>query len=107
MSEQEKQLETNELTQENAVEAPKAEEPQKTDKAAKPAKKKKEGNRIARWFREMKSELKKVQWPGWKQTWNNTLTVIVCVILIGIFIWAFDWVAHNLVLALLRLAGKG
>lgn len=94
---------------ENAAPAP--EKPAKTEKKkdVKAEKKSKPGffARIGKWFKEMKSELKKVQWPGWKQTWNNTLTVIVCVILIGIFIWAFDWVAHNLVLALLRLAGKG
>ncbi len=92
MSEQEKQLETTKETKD------------------KPAKKKDKPGffaRVARWFREMKSELKKVQWPTWKQTWNNTLTVIVCVILIGLFIWVFDWVAHNVVMALLNLAGKG
>lgn len=79
----------------------------KTEKAAKPAKKK-EGffGRIARWFREMKSELKKVQWPTWKQTWNNTLTVIACVIIVGIFLWVFDWLAREIVSALLALAGK-
>lgn len=80
-------------------------------KAEKPAKsaKKKPGffSKIARWFREMKSELKKVQWPTWKQTWNNTLTVIVCVILIGIFLWVFDWLARQIIDALLALAGKG
>ena len=41
--------------------------------------------RIGRWFREMKSELKKVQWPTRKQTINNTLIVIACVIVVGIF----------------------
>lgn len=80
----------------------------KAAKADKPAKKKKPGffARVARWFREMKSELKKVQWPTWKQTWNNTVTVIICVILVGIFIWAFDWLARLIVQALLALAGK-
>lgn len=92
MSEQEKQLET---TKESKAKAAK-----KKDKPGFFA-------RVARWFREMKSELKKVQWPTWKQTWNNTLTVIVCVILIGIFIWAFDLLAHQIVRALLNLAGKG
>ena len=83
----------------------------KAEKAAKPAKpaKKKLGffGKIARWFREMKSELKKVQWPTWKQTWNNTLTVIVCVILVGIFLWVFDLLARWIIDALLALAGKG
>ena len=81
---------------------------EKTAKAAKPAKKKLGFfGKIARWFREMKSELKKVQWPTWKQTWNNTLTVIVCVILVGIFLWVFDWLAREIINALLALAGKG
>lgn len=92
MSEQEKQLDTN-----------------KESKAKAAKKKDKPGffARVARWFREMKSELKKVQWPGWKQTWNNTLTVIVCVILIGIFIWVFDLFAREIIKALLALVGKG
>ena len=41
----------------------------------------------------MKSELKKVQWPSFKQTMNNTGIVILCVIVVGIFIWLFDAVA--------------
>ena len=44
-------------------------------------------------FRDMKSELKKVQWPTRKQTINNTLIVIACVIVVGIFIALFDFVA--------------
>ena len=37
------------------------------------------------WFREMKSELKKVVWPSKKQVINNTLIVIACCIAVGIF----------------------
>jgi preprotein translocase subunit SecE len=59
--------------------------------------------RIARWFREMKSELKKVVWPTPKQTVNNTLIVIACVIVVGIFIWLFDAVAGGLIQALFHL----
>ena len=92
MSEREKHLETKTETKAKAV--------KKKDKPGLFA-------RIARWFREMKSELKNVQWPTWKQTWNNTLTVIVCVILVGIFIWVFDLLAHQIVMALLAWAGKG
>lgn len=51
--------------------------------------------RAAKWFREMKSELKKVQWPTKKQTINNTLIVIACVIVVGVFIWLFDFVANE------------
>ena len=49
--------------------------------------------RAGKWFRDMKSELKKVQWPTRKQTINNTLIVIACVIIVGIFIALFDFVA--------------
>ena len=83
--------------------------PAKAEKKPKAAKKDaKPGlfQRIGRWFREMKSELKKVVWPTPKQTVNNTLTVIACVIVVGIFIWVFDALAGEIIRALLRLFGK-
>ena len=48
-------------------------------------------------------ELKKVVWPTGKQTVNNTLIVIACVIVVGIFIWLFDAVAGGLIQALFHL----
>lgn len=63
--------------------------------------------RIAKWFKEMKSELKKVQWPTWKQTLKSTGIVIVCVIVVGAFIWVFDALATAVVGALLKLFGNG
>ena len=52
------------------------------------------GKRISRWFREMKSELKKVVWPTYQQVLKNAAIVVVCVICVGIFIWLFDFVAQ-------------
>ena len=46
-----------------------------------------------KWFREMKSELKKVVWPDGKTTAKNTGTVILCSLGVGVFIWVFDAVA--------------
>ena len=46
-----------------------------------------------KWFREMKSELKKVVWPTGKTTFKNTLTVLLCSACVGAFIWIFDAVA--------------
>ena len=46
---------------------------------------------------------KKVVWPTGKQTVNNTLIVIACVIVVGIFIWLFDAVAGGLIQALFHL----
>ena len=49
---------------------------------------------IGRYFRELRSELKKVVWSSPKQVAKNTLIVIVCVLVVGIFIWLFDFVAR-------------
>ena len=83
--------------------------PAKADKKAKDEKKSKPGffKRVAKWFKEMKSELKKVQWPGWKQVAKNTGIVIACVIVVGIFIWIFDALANAIVQALLNLFNPG
>ena len=54
------------------------------------------------WFREMKSELKKVVWPSGKETMKNTGTVLLCSLIVGAFIWIFDAVA---VLAVNTLIG--
>ena len=49
---------------------------------------------IGRYFRELRSELKKVVWPTPKQVVKNTLIVAACVLFIGVFIWLFDFVAR-------------
>ena len=59
---------------------------------------------IARYFRELKSELKKVVWSTPKQVAKNTLIVIACVIVVGVFIWVFDFVAQSLITAIINLA---
>ncbi len=45
------------------------------------------------WFREMKSELKKVIWPDKKTVMKNTGTVLLCSLIVGAAIWIFDAVA--------------
>ena len=61
--------------------------------------------RAAKWFKDLKSELKKVQWPTKKQTVNNTLIVIACVVVVGLFIWVFDFVATSVIDLLISLLG--
>ena len=46
------------------------------------------------WFREMKSELKKVVWPTPQQVLKNAVIVACCVLAVGVFIWLFDFVAN-------------
>ena len=61
--------------------------------------------RIGKWFREMKSELKKVIWPTPKTLLNNTLISVVMMVASAIVIWGFDELAQMLVRALFALAG--
>ena len=49
---------------------------------------------ICRYFRELRSELKKVVWPTPQQVVKNTLIVLACVLVVGVFIWLFDFVAR-------------
>ena len=65
------------------------------------------GKRIAKWWREMKSELKKVVWPTRSQVVNNTIVVLVVMVVAAIVIWGFDEIAQLIVRAVLSLAGKG
>ena len=49
---------------------------------------------VCRYFRELRSELKKVVWPTPKQVLKNALIVCACVLCVGVFIWVFDFVAE-------------
>lgn len=57
---------------------------------------------ICRYFRELRSELKKVVWSTPKQVLKNTLIVVACVLVVGIFIWVFDFVAQVGIDALIK-----
>ena len=46
--------------------------------------------RIGLYFRELKSEIKKVTWPAFKQVRNNTGIVIAAVIVVGVFLAVLD-----------------
>ena len=61
--------------------------------------------RVAKWFREMKSELKKVIWPTGQQLFNNTLVSVVVMVASALVLWGFDLLAGGLVNALIKLAG--
>ena len=47
--------------------------------------------RIGRFFRDYKSEVKKIVWPGWKDVLRNTAIVLIICLIVGIFIWAVDF----------------
>ena len=94
------------MSEKEKLEGIKAEKAPKEKKAKSADKKPGVFSRISKWLRELKSELKKVQWPSKKQTVNNTLVVIACIVVVGIFIWVFDAAAAAIINALLKLAGK-
>ena len=48
---------------------------------------------VTKYFRELRSELKKVVWTSPQQVGKNTLIVGGCVLVVGVFIWLFDLVA--------------
>lgn len=105
MSEKEK------MNQDGAEEKAKETKLAKADKEKAKAKADKEkkpgvGKRIARFFRELRSELKKVSWPTRADTLKKTGIVIVCVIVVGIIVWIFDGIASSVIDALLSLFGQ-
>lgn len=58
-------------------------------KAKKPEAKKKKGG-VRKYFRDLKSEMKKVTWPGRKQVVNNTAVVLATMCLTGLFLAGVD-----------------
>lgn len=59
--------------------------------------------RIGKWFRDMKSELKKVVWPTGKQTTKNTVVAVVMIVVCAVVLWGFDSAAEALVKALINI----
>ena len=59
--------------------------------------------KVCKFFRELKSELKKVVWPTPKQVAKNALIVVVAVVIIGATVSLFDLVAGTAVTALINL----
>ena len=57
------------------------------------------------WFREMKSELKKVVWPNKQTVMKNTGTVLLCSLVIGACIRIFAFVAVSAVDLILHVFG--
>jgi preprotein translocase, SecE subunit, bacterial len=61
--------------------------------------------RVGKWFRDMRSELKKVVWPTGKELTNNTLVTLFMTVASALILWGFDQLAQMGVKALIALAG--
>jgi len=53
-------------------------------------------NRFAKWFREMRSELRKVVWPTPKQITNNTFVALTVMACAAVLIWALDFASGQI-----------
>lgn len=61
--------------------------------------------RIGKWFREMKSELKKVIWPSKEALTKNTGVSLAVMLVSACGIWVFDWLSQGLIKILFKLVG--
>ena len=61
--------------------------------------------RVGKWFREMKSELKKVVWPTPKALAKNTAVSVVFMLVSALVLWGADMIASLAVNLLFRIAG--
>ncbi len=61
--------------------------------------------RIGKWFREMKSELKKVVWPTPKALLKNSVVSVVFMLVSALVLWGADVVATLAVNLLFSFAG--
>ena len=61
--------------------------------------------KVAKWWREMKSELKKVIWPTPETLAKNTGISVAVMLVSAVLLWGFDELAQMLVRALFTLAG--
>ena len=48
------------------------------------------GKRTVNFFKDARTEVRKVVWPSRAETTQTTLTVFIIVIIVGIFLWLFD-----------------
>jgi len=82
----------------------KLEAPEQTSSKAPATTKKRKvkgSNRFAKWFREMRSELKKVVWPTPKQIVNNTFVALTVMACAAVLIWALDLAAGEIFVAII------
>ena len=51
---------------------------------------KKKPNGVVKYFKDLKSEIKKVTWPSWGKVLNNTFVVLVGMCASAVIIWGID-----------------
>lgn len=62
----------------------------------------KKQNGVAKYFKDLRSEIKKVTWPSWNKVVNNTMVVLIGMCASAIVVWGID----SILVALNALATK-
>ena len=62
------------------------------------------GMNISRFFRDTKSEVRKMVWPTPQSVFRNTGVVLVTIILIGLFVFGLDTLLVNLLGLIMNVA---
>ncbi len=62
------------------------------------------GKSISKFFRDVKSEIKKIVWPTPQAVFKNTGVVLVTIVIIGLFIFGLDTVLMNLLGLIMNIA---
>ena len=91
--------------------APKKDAPKKDSKAKKSSTEatgvKKVFGRIKQFFKDVKSETKKIVWNTWPNTIKDTGVVLMVTVVIGAGVWICDLLFRQLVELIYSLAGSG
>ncbi|ERJ84318.1 preprotein translocase, SecE subunit [Peptostreptococcaceae bacterium oral taxon 113 str. W5053] len=70
--------------------------------AAQTETKEKKASTTKNFFQGVKSEYRKIVWPGWKTLLNYSVVVIVISILVSLLVWGLDEVFRTLVSLLVK-----
>ena len=62
------------------------------------------GKGIAKFFRDIKGEIKKIVWPTVKTTFKNVGVVLLSMLIVGVLITALDYGLHFLLGFLMHVA---
>ena len=64
------------------------------------------GKGIARFFKDLRGETKKIVWPGRKMVIKSTGIVLAAILVIGVGIWAIDFAVSGAVTAMNKAANE-
>lgn len=64
------------------------------------------GRKIGQFLADTRTELKKVVWPSWKNTWILAGVVVVSIIAVGVVLWGTDALLTLVLQFVMKLVGE-